>query len=240
MKKLETEYSFKPYISKRTLHEHGHVILEKMMGDELDILNNAKVSFNTENDTLDDHGKGVLRFLMEHGHGSPWESVVFRFDIKLPIFIMREHVRHRIASLNEHSQRYSKAIEEFYVPELEYIRTQIGKPGSYTFEPISDAMILTEAQYLIEKSQKESFRAYNRLVDIGVAKELARVVIPVGAYTRIKWTINLRSLLNYLSLRNHLDAQKEIVDYAKAVEELVVEQLPYTMEIFNKYGRTSP
>jgi len=235
-----TETQTLPYIGKRQIHEHGHVILEKVMGDELDILNNAKVSFNTENQELDTHGKGVLRFLMENRHGSPWESVIFRFDIILPIFVMREHVRHRIASINEHSQRYSGAMEEFYVPRHADIRQQVGKPGSYSFEPITDPLILTEAEYLIENTQREAFRAYHRLLELGVAKELSRVVIPVGAYTRIKWTVNFRSLLNYLSLRNHKDAQREIAAYAIAIEELVSEQLPYAMELFNKYDRVAP
>lgn len=230
----------KSYLSSRSIHKHGHVVLERVWGDELDILNNAKVSFNSENEVLDEHGRGVLKFLMEHRHGSPWEAVVFRFDIKLPIFVMREHVRHRLASLNEHSQRYSPAIDEFYVPAKEDIRQQVGKPGSYTFEPITDPMVLTEAEYLIESTQREAFRAYHRLLDIGVAKELARTVIPVGAYTRIKWTINLRALLNYLSLRNHPDAQREISVYGEAIEDLVTEQLPYTMELFNKFGRMAP
>lgn len=230
----------KPYIGIRNLHQHGHVILEKVMGDELDILNNAKVSFNVENEVLDDHGKGVLRFLMEHRHGSPWEAVVFRFDIKLPIFVMREHVRHRMSSLNEHSQRYSPAIDEFYVPAYEDIREQVGKPGSYTFEPITDQAVLTRAEELIKSTQQASFDAYYELLELGVAKELARAVIPVGAYTRIKWTVNLRSLLNYLALRNHPDAQREIRVYAESIEDLVAQQLPYTMELFNAYGRVAP
>lgn len=229
-----------PYLSSEKIHQHGHVILEKIMGDELDILNNAKVSFNSENDSLDDHGRGVLRFLMEHRHGSPWEAVVFRFDLKMPIFVMREHVRHRMSSINEHSQRYSSAINEFYVPSTDDIRQQVGKPGSYTFEPITDKVVLSKALELLEKSQQQSFDAYYELVNLGVAKELARTVIPVGAYTRIKWTVNLRSLLNYLSLRNHKDAQKEIKVYAEAIERAVAEHLPYSIELFNKYGRVAP
>lgn len=227
-----------PCIGLRSVHEHGHVVLEKIMGDELDILNNAKVSFNSENQELDDHGKGVLRFLMEHRHGSPWEAVVFRFDIKMPIFIMRELVRHRISSINEHSQRYSPAIREYYVPSREDIRRQVGKPGSYEFEQIQEEEILNEANELLDYAQREAFRCYDRLVELGVAKELSRIVIPVGCYTRIKWTINLRSLLNFLALRNHKDAQREIREYAKAIEDLVEEQLPYTMGLFNKYGRS--
>lgn len=229
------------YISIRKVLGHGHVILEKFMGDEKDILSNARVSFNSDVEgELSDRDKGVIDFLMKNRHGSPFEAPVFRFDLKIPIFVMREHVRHRVASINEHSQRYSPAIDEYYIPSREDVRSQVGRPGSYSFETIESDSVAYSALNILETSQARSFQDYHTLIGMGVAKELARTVIPVGAFTRVKWTINLRALLNYLSLRNHKDAQREIRIVAEAIEELTTEQLPFIMELFNKHGRVSP
>ena len=228
-----------PYIGKIEVHEHGHVVLEKMMGGELDIVNNARVSFNSEADEMDERNRGLINFLMRERHSSPFEAVLFRFDVRAPLFVVREWQRHRISSYNEESARYSVINEDFYVPDKDYVRSQHGKPGAYYFEPIEDPEVVDEVRYHIERAQKEAFRTYKHLLDTGVAKEVARTVLPVGMYSRFKWTVNLRSLLNFLSLRNHKHAQQEIRDFAEAVEELVAEQLPFVMEKWNEHGRFS-
>lgn len=222
------------------IFNHGHVMLEKSMGDELDILNAAKASFAAQVTEVDDRGKGILRFLMENAHGSPWESVVFRFSIRAPIFVVREHFRHRIGSYSEESFRYSTASGEFYVPDAAHVRTQIGSPGSYTFTRVEDPMLVTEAQHMIESSQREAVRTYRNLVDKGIAKELARVVLPVGMFSTFIWTVNLRALFNFLGLRNHPDAQQEIREYAEEIEAQAAEVVPYAFELFNQFGRKTP
>jgi thymidylate synthase ThyX len=110
------------------VHNHGHVVLEDAMGSDLHIVNNARVSFDQESDEMTDKERGLLRFLMRERHGSPWESVVFRFDVKAPLFVFREWHRHRLASINEQSARYSVIPDHFYVPGPEYDANRSASP----------------------------------------------------------------------------------------------------------------
>lgn len=222
------------------VHNHGHVRLEDSMGSDLHIVNNARVSFDQESEGFGTKEKGLLNFLMRERHGSPWEAVLFRFDIKAPIFVIREWQRHRVSSFNEQSARYSQIPEHVYVPEADYVREQVGKPGSYSFEPLTDQAVVESTIARIEQTQRDAFAAYHAMLEDGVAKELARTVLPVGMYSRMKWTVNLRALFNFLSLRNHEHAQREIRDYALAVEELAREVVPVAFEVFEENGRVCP
>ncbi|MCZ4496350.1 MAG: Thymidylate synthase thyX, partial [Thermoleophilia bacterium] len=208
------------------VHNHGHVHLEDSMGSDLHIVNNARVSFDQESAEFTPKERGLLNFLMRERHGSPWESVIFRFDVKAPIFVIREWQRHRISSFNEQSARYSVIPDEFYVPEADLVRGQFGKPGSYEFRPIEDPAVVESTLRLLDETQQAAFAAYREMLEMGVAKELARTVLPVGMFSRMKWTVNLRGLFNFLSLRNHEHAQREIRDYAIAVEELAKTVFP--------------
>lgn len=232
-----TSIKKQPYLSKVNVHDHGHVILEEVMGNELSVVNSARVSFNQESEDLSTRDQGLINFLMREKHSTPFERVVFSFDVRAPLFVVREWERHRIASYNEESARYSVIKEDFYVPRGEYIRAQFGKPGAYYFEPVEDLEVVSDAEYHIERVQREAFRTYHYLLDKGIAKEVARTVLPVGMYSRFKVTMNLRALLNFLSLRNHHHAQREIKDFAVAVEHLVSEQIPFIIEKWNEHGR---
>lgn len=225
------------YLGREDVHDHGCVVLEEMMGGELSIVNSARVSFNQKSIELTDRDRGLINFLMRERHSTPFESVVFSFTVHAPLFVIREWQRHRIGSFNEWSARYAEIDEQFYVPAGDYIREQHGKPGAYYFEPIQDVGLVDEAVYHIERAQREAFRTYHYLLEKGIAKEVARTVLPVGMYTKMKWTVNLRALINFLSLRNHEHAQKEIQDFAIAVEALVAEQIPFVMECWNEHGR---
>jgi thymidylate synthase (FAD) len=222
------------------VHNHGHVHLEDSMGTDLHIVNNARVSFDQESTEFTDKERGLLNFLMRERHGSPWESVVFRFDVKAPIFVVREWQRHRVGSFNEQSARYSQVPDHYYVPENHYVREQVGKPGSYSFETITDDAVRSDAVQLIDETQRAAFDAYHRMLEQGVAKELARTVLPVGMFSRMKWTVNLRALFNFLSLRNDQHAQREIRDYAEAVEQLAKQVVPVAFEVFEQNGRVCP
>lgn len=233
-------------IFRQELLGHGFIELIGHFGDDLDIANNAKVSFDrsvsrAEFDSdpeVRQHVRKLIYFLITHRHGSPIEAVEFRFRVKAPIFVMREWHRHRVAELNEESMRYSlKQQAEFYVPEPEDVRTQVGKPGAYTFEQITDHHIVQDAISKIELSQHFAFRTYRELVEMGVAKELARVVIPVGCFSTMIWKANLRSIMNFISLRNHPDAQREIRGYAEAMESMVHWICPMAMDAFAATGR---
>lgn len=227
-------------IAKKLIHNHGHVVLEDVLGSDISIVNNARVSFDQESGEMGEAEIGLLNFLMRNKHGSPWEAVVFRFDVKAPLFVIREWQRHRIGSFNEQSARYSEIPEHFYEPVGNYIREQVGKPGSYSFEPIDDDKKRHRAQDLISGAQREAFQIYNHLLRMGIAKEIARTVLPVGMYSRMKWTVNLRSLLNFLELRNHEHAQREIRDYAETIEGMVTKCIPVAMDAFVKNGRIAP
>jgi thymidylate synthase (FAD) len=219
--------------------DHGFVRLDGCMADDLSVVNGARVSFAQRSEEMTDREAGLIRFLMRERHGSPFEHNAFRFHIKLPIFVMREWARHRVGSFNEWSARYSQLEPEFYVPEPEDVRTQVGKPGSYSFEPV-DPDLAEHTRETQEAVFAEAYRAYEDLLERGVAKEIARNVLPVAIYTQFYWTVNARSLMNFLSLRNSETAQREIRRYAEAVEELFAARMPVTHAAFVANDRRAP
>jgi thymidylate synthase (FAD) len=210
------------------------------MADDLSVVNSARVSFARRSETLNDADIGLINFLMRERHGTPFEHNAFRFHIKCPIFVAREWFRHRIGSFNEFSARYSEMPPEFYLPEPDNVRTQTGKPGAYIFEPLEDTATRDNARAAISSSVKQSIRMYERLIAGGVAKELARAVLPVSMYTQFYWTVNARSLMNFLSLRTHQTAQLEIRQYADDVERHFAEAMPMTYAAWIGNGKTCP
>ena len=217
----------------------GFVILDSSMADDLSVVNSARVSFAKRSETLDQAAIGLINFLMRERHGTPFEHNSFRFHIKCPIFVAREWFRHRIGSFNEFSARYSEVPNEFFSPLLEDVRKQTGKPGSYKFEKmdLSDA---EKAKNIIEENNISAYESYLELLEMGVAKELARSVLPVSMYTQFYWTVNARALMNFLSLRTSESAQVDIRRYAKDVERIFESQMPITHEAWIKNGRIAP
>ena len=221
------------------LLDHGFVRLDASMADDLSVANAARVSFARRKEELDDSDRGLIRFLMRDRHGTPFEHNSFRFHIRCPIFVAREWMRHRIGSFNEFSLRYAKATDDFYVPDLEDVRTQTGKPGAYTFEPVDDELARRTRDEL-RKVYDIAYETYTSLVEAGVARELARSVLPVGAYTEFYWTVNARSLMNFVSLRAAETAQREIRRYAFAVEAFLAREMPVTYAAFIANDRLAP
>jgi thymidylate synthase (FAD) len=170
---------------------------------------------------------------------TPFEHNAFRYHVRCPIFVAREWFRHRIGSFNEFSLRYAKATDDFYVPEADDVRSQVGKPGAYSFEPV-DAELAERTREELQAVYDHAFATYERLVEAGVARELARSVLPVGAYTQFYWTVNARALMNFISLRNSEFAQLEIRRYAEAVERLFAAKMPVTHAAFIANGRIAP
>jgi thymidylate synthase (FAD) len=142
-------------------------------------------------------------------------------------------------SFNEFSMRYAKATDDFYVPDAADVRTQVGKPGAYRFEQVEPALA-EEARATLEASYEAAYTTYTRLVEAGVARELARSVLPMGSYTQFYWTVNARALMNFVSLRNSEFAQLEIRRYAEAVERFFAERMPVTHAAFIANERTAP
>jgi thymidylate synthase (FAD) len=219
--------------------DHGFVRLDDAMADDLSVVNGARVSFARRKEEMDESDEGLIRFLMRYRHGTPFEHNSFRFHIRAPIFVAREWFRHRVGSFNEFSMRYAKATDEFYVPAPEDVRSQVGKPGAYSFEPVSDEVAETTREEL-RAVYDTAYETYEKLVELGVARELARCVLPVGAYTEFYWTINARSLMNFVSLRAAETAQREIQRYAEACEVFLAEKMPVTHAAFVANDRTAP
>jgi thymidylate synthase (FAD) len=219
--------------------DHGFVRLDDAMASDLSVVNSARVSFGRRKEEMDESDEGLVRFLMRDRHGTPFEHNAFRFHIRAPIFVVREWMRHRVGSFNEFSMRYAKATSDFYVPEAEDVRSQVGKPGAYSFEPV-EPEVAEQTREELQAVYDQAFETYERLVEAGVARELARSVMPVGAYTEFYWTVNARALMNFVSLRAAETAQREIRRYAEAVEVFLAEKMPVTHAAFVAAGRVAP
>ena len=218
--------------------DKGFLALDGALASDLAVVNGARVSFNNATDEMTERDAGLIRFLIRERHGSPFEHGYFRFLVKAPIFVVREHHRHRAGhSYNEWSGRYSKLEAEFYVPD--YVRTQVGKPGAYSFEPVDEAMRETARREIAENAER-AFDAYERLLEQGVAKEVARTVLPLSTYTKYYWSCNPRSLMHFCSLRNSDQAQYEIQQYAAAAETFLEKLMPATHAAFVENGRIAP
>jgi thymidylate synthase (FAD) len=203
----------------------------------------AQDSVGSEEDTK---LSGLINFLMRERHGSPFEHSTFTFYVKAPIFVWREHMRHRMASYNEESGRYRVLEPEFYVPSRDRKLVQVGKTGAYTFEEgTSEQMAITMVSY--RRTCKEAYGNYMDMLGAGVAREVARGVLPVNIYSSAYVTMNARALMNFLSLRmsaegSHFPSypQREIEMVAEKYEQIFKEVMPLTHESFIKNGRVSP
>jgi len=218
--------------------DRGSLALDAALASDLAVVNAARVSFNQESEELSERDIGLIGFLTRNRHGSPFEHGYFRFLVKAPLFVVREHQRHRAGhAYNEWSGRYSKLEPEFYVPDN--VRTQVGKPGAYSFEPV-DAATRDRARHEIEANGLRAFEAYERLLEQGVAKEVARAVLPLSTYTKYFWSCNPRSLMHFCGLRNHDSAQFEIREFAAAAEGFLERLMPHTHAAFLANGRVAP
>lgn len=218
--------------------DHGEVELLDVMGNDLSVVNAAKVSFAAQVKEMDESSVGLLNYLMKNKHATPFEHVIFKFRIKAPIFVTREWMRHRWSSFNEMSMRYHvPPIIDYYIPAQSTIRKQVGKPGSYSFEEIHDDEIKKLFTSLMQGVISYADEAYHQMIEAGIAKEIARCVLPVSQYTEFIWTVNARSLINFISLRAETNAQYEIQQYAEVVESYFAQIMPITHEAFNKSGR---
>ena len=223
-------------------------LVQSMGGDDA-VVRSARVS--TTSDTLSDFSMGqreeaLINYLMRDRHGSPFEHNAFTFFVEAPIFVFREFMRHRIASYNEESGRYKELSPVFYVPGDDRKLVQVGKPGAYTFED-GDYDQVKNTQAMTRLSSERSYELYKKMLDEGIAREVARVVLPVNIYSSMYVTMNARALMNFLSLRTTREGthfpsfpQREIEMVAEKMEELFAEKMPITYATFNKNGRVAP
>jgi thymidylate synthase (FAD) len=220
--------------------DHGEVELLDVMGDDLSVVNAAKVSFAAQVKEIDESSIGLINYLMKNKHATPFEHAILKFRIKAPIFVTREWMRHRWSSFNEMSMRYHvPPVIDYYVPEPKSIRKQVGKPGAYSFEEIEDQDLKNLAIRRMQEVMEYSKLVYRDLLELGIAKEVARGVLPVSQYTEFIWTVNARSLINFMCLRNESNAQYEIQEYAKVIESIFEKIMPITHEAFTKSNRSA-
>lgn len=189
---------------------------------------------------------GLINFLARDRHGSPFEHAVITYRVRCPIFVIREIHRHRIASYNEESGRYTQLQPEFYLPARDRNLTQTGKPGHYQFHPGDDEQF-NETYWGHRSIAEMSYRNYQDLLDLGVAKEVARMTLPLNIYSSFYVTMNARALMNFISLRTENELarvpshpQKEIQMVADEMEEIWADIMPLTWRAFNDNGRVAP
>lgn len=194
----------------------------------------------------DERDRGLLNYLMRDRHGSPFEHNSLTFYVQAPIFVFREFMRHRIASYNEESGRYRELRPVFYVPGPERKLRQIGKPGHYEFEDGTAEQTALVSQE-VRAVTRASYEAYQRMLEAGIAREVARIVLPLNIYSSMYVTMNARSLMNFLSLRTKRDdshfpsfPQREIEMCADLMEQHWARLMPITHECFNQNGRVAP
>ncbi len=190
--------------------------------------------------------RGLINYLMRDRHGSPFEHNSMTFYVQAPIFVFREFMRHRIASYNEESGRYRQLNPVFYVPGPDRNLIQVGKPGAYDFLPgTPEQTTLVENEVVAQATA--AFASYERMLEAGVAREVARIVLPLNIYSSMYVTMNARSLMNFLSLRTKREGtqfpsfpQREIEMCAEKMEEKWAELMPLTYAAFNASGRVAP
>ena len=209
------------------LLDRGFVKLVDFMGSDLRAVNAARVSFGGVSKG-EEKDKALIKYLMEHEHLSPFEHCTFQFHLKCPIFVARQWMRHRIASYNEVSARYTQVKDEFYIPTEFRIQDTHNKQGSVASKDLNNEELLK----IYTESIEASYQAYQKLLEAGVAREMARGLLPVSQYTQFYWTVNARSLLNFIHLRADDHAQYEIRVYAQAIEKIFKEKLPWSWAAF--------
>lgn len=211
--------------------DKGFVRLVDCMGDDTSIVQAARVSYGkgTKSKRKD---ADLIDYLMRNRHTSPFEMVEFKFHVKAPIFVVRQWFRHRTASVNEISGRYSILKDEFYIPKKFRKQSKTNKQGSEGYvEEETNAELIK----LVEDITKEVYAKYKFLLSKGASRELARIILPLNTYTEFYWKQNLHNLLHFIKLRIDSHAQEEIREYALAIAQIVKELVPNTWKSFTEH-----
>lgn len=226
------------------VHDHGLIALVDAMprlvprGQTADaaIVQSARVSYGQGTKKVNED-RGLIRYLLRHRHTTPFEMIEFKFHVVMPIFIARQWIRHRTANVNEYSARYSVVPDRFYTPTVDNVRQQSATNRQGGEEPV-DVGTAREFLNYLERCQAQ-YVEYQRLLDKGVSRELARIGLPVNVYTEWYWKCDLHNILHFLSLRMDAHAQQEIRDYANAMFALIKPIVPVTAEAFLDYVHES-
>lgn len=216
--------------------DHGFVRYIDHMGSDQRIVEAARISYKSPSKGAD-ADKKLLGYLLKNKHTSPFEMCKITLNVKMPIFIMRQWVRHRMQNLNEVSARYTELPNQFYLPTEWRKQATDNKQGSAEEKDWHGlhADGLSKHNCLSRETQRlysDAYACYESLIGQGVAREMARMVLPVGIYTEIYSCWDLSNLLKFFALRDDAHAQAEIQEYARAMKQIVSEVFPWTMELY--------
>jgi len=225
--------------------DHGFIRVVDYMGDDAAVVQAARVSYGARTRRVRED-RGLIRYLMRHRHTTPFEMCSIKFHVKLPIFVARQWIRHRTASVNEYSARYSVLDREFYLPAPEDLAVQ-SKANAQGREESVPPAVADEIRRLLEQDARQAYGRYEWLLNEqadgspvdpdrpGLARELARINLPLSTYTQWYWKVNLHNLLHFLQLRADPHAQTEIRVYAEAMLGIVRRWVPVVAEAFEDY-----
>ena len=228
------------------VHEHGFIALVDTLprlvpeGKTADfaVVQAARVSYGQGTKRVNED-RGLIRYLMRNWHTTPFEMIEFKFHVSMPIFVARQWIRHRTANVNEYSARYSVMPDQFYVPALDEIRKQTAtnrQGGDEAFAATGEEAATAE-QFLdyLDEAEARLYPRYQALLERGLSRELARIGLPISAYTQWYWKCDLYNILHFLELRMDDHAQEEIRVYARAMHDLIAPIAPVTLEAFRDY-----
>jgi thymidylate synthase (FAD) len=212
----------------------GFVRLVDYMGGDDSIVQAARVSYGKGTKTVNED-RGLIRYLMRHMHTTPFEMVELKFHIKLPIFVARQWIRHRTANVNEYSGRYSVMKDEFYIPAPEAIHRQSRRNKQGREEEEVPEELRKRVLEILVSAQGETYTEYSEMLEENIARELARIHLPLSLYTEWYWKIDLHNLFHFLRLRLDQHAQYEIRVYGEAIAEITKKVVPVAWESFEDY-----
>lgn len=201
-------------------------------GGDSRVVQSARVSTLGANEPEPGEGKGLVKFLLREGHMSPFEHSGFTFRVHAPIFVTRQMLRHRSSQFNEESGRYRELEPVFYVPSAERPVVQVGKTGDYAFQHDIDASLFLSHE--LKTATSDSWRSYTYMLDRGIAKEVARMVLPVNLFSTMYMTLNARNLMHFLDLRLDKHAQSEIREVAEHMEVAFSYEMPWTYDAWKE------
>ena len=209
--------------------DHGFVRLVEVMGDDMAVVQAARVSYGqgSKGEAAD---RGLIRYLLAHDHGTPFEMAAFKFHVRAPLFVVRQWFRHRWSSINEISGRYVELEHRFFLPER--LRSPDAKNKQGSVEGVLSQEEERDLLAGMKASALASLATYRSLLEAGVARELARTVLPLSLYTEFYWKVNARSLMNFIRLRAEIHAQREIRVYAVALMGMFEKRMPWTAGAF--------
>lgn len=220
--------------------DHGHVIYDGHFGSDADICRAARISYAGRlKATTEADDQKLINYLWKNKHTSPFEMGKVRLVIKMPIFVARQYIRHRMQNVNEVSARYTELPCEFYVPKKWRKQDDKNKQGSVeaidweeeTREPSINSMLSSK----LELHCEESYGLYRELIGYGVAREMARMVLPLNIYTEMVVCWDLKNLLHFITLRENAHAQAEIQEYGKAIKSMLLVLFPLTMSAYERF-----